>query len=339
MFIDNKYIGLISNRLHLFKRKGDSYNFRCPLCGDSTRDKHKARGYIIHKNNSTFYYCHNCNASLTFGNFLKAVEPDLFGQYVQECYIEKNGPKSSAQVIDITKISPPKFISDSPLKSLKKISQLDPSHPAKRYVMSRKIPPAFHYKLFYAPKFKTWINSIIPNKFDLDSKDEPRLVIPLIDTKNRCFGVQGRSFSSTGVRYITIIFDENVPKIFGLDAVDFSKKTYVLEGPLDSMFLPNAVAMVGSNGVDVIGRVASQHAGNLVFVYDNEPRNKDICKLMDKVIENGYNIVLWPSTILNKDINEMVVSGNMSTADIQHVIDSNTFNGLKASLIMASWRK
>lgn len=338
MYIDAKYIGLISSRLTLFKRKGDSYNFRCPICGDSQRDKHKSRGYLIRKNNNTFFYCHNCNASLTFGNFLKVVDPALSAEYSQEMYLEKNGVKSVAAP-DITKIQTPKFIIDSPLKSLKKISQLDHEHPAKRYVMARKIPPFFHYRLFYAPKFKTWVNSIIPDKFNVEDNDEPRLVIPLIDKDNRCFGVQGRAFSSTTIRYITIIFDDSKPKVFGLDTVDFTKKTYVLEGPVDSMFLPNAIAMVGSNGQKVIEEIAGNYKNNIVFVYDNEPRNKEICSLMDKVIERGYNIVLWPDTVLNKDVNEMIVKGNLSSKDIQQVIDSNTFNGLKASLIMAKWRK
>ena len=339
MFIDSKYIGLISNRLLLFKRRGDSYNFRCPICGDSQRDKHKTRGYLIRKSNNTFYYCHNCNASLTFSNFLKYVDPELYNQYTQEVYIEKNGVKVQSSELDLTKIQTTRFITDSPLKSLKRISQLDHDHPAKRYVVSRKIPPNLHYKLFFAPKFKTWVNTIIPEKFDIENGDEPRMVIPLIDKDNRCFGVQGRSFSAVGVRYITIIFDENKPKIFGMDTVDFTKKTYVLEGPIDSMFLPNAIAMIGSNGQKVISEVAGNYMSNLVFVYDNEPRNKEICILMDKVIENGYNIVLWPDTVLNKDINEMIAKGGMTPLEVQQIIDSNTFSGLKASLIMAKWRK
>ena len=160
----------------------------------------------------------------------------------------------------------------------------------------------------------------------------------MIDSNQDCFGIQGRSFKPDGIRYITIIFDDTKPKIFGLDSVDFSKKTYITEGPIDSMFLPNAVAMAGSNGVKTIDNIAFEYKQNIVFVYDNEPRNKDICKIMDKVIESGYNIVFWPDHILQKDINEMVMGG-IDPADIRLILDNNTYSGLQAKMKMVTWRK
>lgn len=335
MYIDDKYIGLISNRLSLFKRRGGDYNFRCPLCGDSQTNKNKARGYLIRKSDKMLYYCHNCNASMMFAKFLSIVDGELSKQYVQECFIERNTGAKPAFIVEEKKEY---SIKDTPLKGLKKVSQLDPFHPAKRYIMKRKIPTVYHHKLFYVPKFKNWVNSIIPGKFEAN-EDEPRLIIPLFDSNQKCFGVQGRSFKSTGVRYITIIFDESKPKLFGLDTVDFTKKTYVTEGPIDSMFLPNAVAMVGSNGIRVVEEQAGEYKNNLVFLYDNEPRNKDICKLMDQVIDRGYNIVIWPQHILNKDINEMIVDGGIPAHDLQLIIDVNTYNGMRASLVMSTWRK
>ena len=337
MYIDDKYIGLISNRLALFKRKGPTYNFRCPLCGDSQTNKNKTRGYLIRKSDKMLFYCHNCNASMAFGKFLSIVDSELSKQYVQECFIERNAGKERT-VVTSTPLSTSITFKNSPLNGLKKVSQLEPFHPAKRYIMKRKIPTTFHHKLFYVSKFKKWVNSIIPDKFNPEN-DEPRLLIPLVDSEQNCFGVQGRSFKSDGIRYITIIFDERKPKLYGLDSVDFTKKTYVTEGPIDSMFLPNAIAMVGSNGIGVVEEVAGEHKNNLVFVYDNEPRNKDICALMDKVIEKGYNIVIWPEHILNKDINEMILLGGIPAHNLQLIMDANTFSGIRASLVMSKWRK
>lgn len=335
MYIDDKYIGLISNRLTLFKRRGGDYNFRCPLCGDSQSNKNKARGYLIRKSDKMLYYCHNCNASMMFAKFLSIIDSELSKQYVQESFIERNvGATPDVSVTEKKQYN----IKGSPLKDLKKVSQLDPFHPVKRYIMKRKIPTIFHHKLFFAPKFKKWVNSIIPDKFEVED-DEPRLIIPFFDADQRCFGVQGRSFKSTGIRYITIIFDESKPKIFGLDEVDFTKKTYVTEGPIDSMFLPNAISMAGSNGIRVVEEIAGVHKNNLIFIYDNEPRNKDICRLMDQVIEKGYNIVIWPQHILNKDINEMIMDGGIPAHDLQLIIDVNTYNGMRASLVMSTWRK
>ena len=338
IYIDNKYIGLISARLPLFKRRNDSYNFRCVLCGDSQTHKHKTRGYIYRKDNSMLYYCHNCHASMSLGNFLKIIDPELYKEYVQENFIEKNAAANVISKPDITQIVRPKYITDSPLKKLKKVSQLDWDHPVKKYVSKRKIPTKFHAKLFYAPKFKRWINEIIPDKFSDVEHDEPRLIIPLIDSDQNCFGIQGRGFKSDGIRYITIIFDDTKPKIYGLDAVDFNQRVYVTEGPIDSMFLPNAIAMAGSDGVRVINELAGNNKKNIVFVYDNEPRNKDICKIMDKVIEMGYNTTFWPDHIEQKDINDMVLAG-IKPVDIKLIIDNNTYVDLQAKMKMVTWRK
>ena len=339
-YIDNKFVGLVSARLSLFKRRGGSYNFRCPICGDSQSNKHKARGYLYPKGNSLLYYCHNCHASMSFGNFLKHVDPNVHTEYVQEVFKEKHGNQEKKEP-DITSFAKPKFITNSPLKGLKKVSQLDWDHPVKKYINGRLIPTRFHSKLFYAPKFKKWVNGIIPQKFSEESvkNDEPRLIIPLIDADNNCFGVQGRSFKPDGIRYITIIFDDTKPKIYGLDDVDFSNKVYVTEGPIDSMFLPNAIAMAGSDGVRVIDSIAGQYKNNIVFVYDNEPRNKDICAIMEKVIDLGYNIAFWPESTEYKDINDMVLKGNTSPEKIKQVIDNNTYQGLQAKMKFTTWRK
>lgn len=273
------------------------------------------------------FYCHNCLASMSFGKFLKQIDQQLWEEYNQEKFIEKNS-NTAPQTPDITKVVWPKYRLESPLRFLKKISSLDPEHPAKRYVVKRKIPPHFHYKLFYAPKFKAWVNNIIPGKFK-DGEDEARLIIPFLDKEGNCFGVQGRSFKPDGIRYITIIFDENKPKVFGLDDCDFSKPVYVLEGPIDSMFVPNALAMAGADvSLDILPH-------NATFIYDNEPRNTQIVKRMEKVIESGYNIVIWPGNIQTKDINDMVMIG----IDPVKVIRENTFNGLEAKMRIVQWKK
>ncbi len=338
IYIDNKYIGLISARLPLFKRRSDTYNFRCPLCGDSQTHKHKTRGYAYKKGDSLLYYCHNCHASMSFGNFLKILDPEVYKQYIHEKFMEKNAAKTVPVKPDISRIERPKYLIDSPIKNLKKVSQLAWDHPVKKYINNRQIPTRYHSKLFYVSKFKKWVNTIIPEKFKSEDNDEPRLIIPLIDKDQNCFGVQGRSFKPDGIRYITIIFDDTKPKIYGLDEADFSRKLYVTEGPIDSMFISNSIAMAGSDGVRVIDEMAGEYKQNVVFVYDNEPRNKDICAIMDKVIDKGYNIVFWPDTIQQKDINDMVLAG-MSPTDIKLVIDTNTYNGLQAKMKMVAWKK
>lgn len=335
-YIDTKFIGLLSNRLQRFKRLSDNtFTFRCPICGDSQKNKSKTRGYIYQKTDKALFFCHNCQASMLFGNLLKTVDPELFRDYTHEKFIDKNSAEPKASPVDITKIVHPKYITDSPLRSLKKVSQLEWNHPVKQYINKRMIPTRFHAKLFYAPKFKKWVNTIVPDKFNTEDGDEPRLIIPFLDKEKNCFGIQGRSFKKDGLRYITIMFDENKPKIFGLDDVDFSKLVYIVEGPIDSMFLPNAIAMAGSSAASSFLTGLTR---NFVMVMDNEPRNEQIIKQVEKHIDNGYNVCMWPDYIPYKDVNDMVMGG-MTSDEIKAVIDSNTFNGLQAKMRLVSWRK
>lgn len=340
-WIDQKYIGLVSNRLQRFKRVNNTtFNFRCPLCGDSKTNKFKARGYIVEKPVvGTLYYCHNCHESISLLNFLKRVEPTLAEEYKRDKFIDKNEeqPVQKEEAPDISKVVVPTFLKgNSPLKQLKKISQLMPEHPVKKYVQKRKIPPELHYKLFYAPKFKEWVNTIVPEKFSEESlaNDEPRLIIPFLDRDGNLFGFQGRGFQKDGIRYITIMIDQMKPKVFGLDTINEEGKIFVVEGPIDSMFLPNCVAMAGSSvRLDTI--FPTKPKNELVVVMDNEPRNKQIVERIDKYIDEGYNVCIWPENVVEKDINDMVLAG----LDPETIIQQNTFSGLTAKAKLTQWKK
>ena len=330
-FVDIQYAQMLSGRLDNFRIRNTApykINFRCPICGDSQKSRSKARGWLLERENKFSYYCHNCGASQGFQYFLKTIDPLLYNDYIAEKFVAK--ANNSVQETDITsfKTKKPVFKKD-PLKKLKKVSQLAPDHAIKRYISKRQIPSHHHYRLYYAPKFKTWINEIIPNKFEHVGKDEPRLVIPFLDDKGKVFGVSARGFNPEGIRYITIMFDER-PKIFGLDKVNFNEPYYIVEGAIDSFFLSNAIAM---NGAEGNGNAANERA---IYVFDAEPRNKEIHKRMEKVIKNGHKICIWPNDVPGKDINEMYLNG---MTDVEKVIEDNTYQGLQAELKLASWRK
>lgn len=333
IWLDRKYINVISSQLRNFKWIDNTRaRASCPLCGDSNTNKHKARLYFLGDTDHYHIYCHNCFGSLPFSKFLERVNNEVYKEYTLECVKEKAGliekPKEPALIF-----KHPKFMkAGSPLRQIKKVSQLLPDHFAKQYVESRKIPHDVHYKLFFAPKFNEWVNTIIPDKLPTNY-DEPRLVIPFFDTDGEMFAFQGRSFSQTSTqRYITIVIDRSKPKIYGLDKVDTSKKFYVVEGPIDSLFLPNCVAMAGSDvSLDLI-------SDNGVFVYDNEPRNKEIVSKIKNVIDKGRKVVIWPNSLSSKDINGMVLDG-LTQNHIVSVIDSNTYSHLEAQLKFVTWKK
>ena len=333
-FVELKYATMLSNRLERFKIKNTNpykINFRCHVCGDSQKSKIKARGWLLESNTThTFtYFCHNCGVSQSFTNFLKNLDNMLYNDYITEKYIDKRKSEEKTVTKQENSFATPKPVFGDPLQKIKKISQLSADHPVKQYIQKRQIPSAQHYRLYYAPKFMTWINSIIPNKFEKFEKDHPRLILPFIDEKGKCFGVSARGFDPNGLRYISIMFEDK-PKIFGLDKVNFNKKYYIVEGALDSLFLNNAIAMAGADG--------NTHflPANGVFVFDNEPRNKEIHKRIEKLIRDGKSVCIWPSSIQQKDINDMILAG---LQNIEKIIDANTFTGLEAKLKLMSWRK
>lgn len=330
-FIDSKYIGLVSPRLQKFKQvKSNLYNFRCPYCGDSQRYKNKARGYIYQLKNDHNFKCHNCGVSRTFTNFLKDMDNVLYDQYVMERY--KNGLTGKN-----SNTPEPKFNFKAPVFSKKAfdlptIAELNKEHLARAYLENRKIPDKFLNKIYYCENFKQWTNQQ-KQTFDSIQNDEPRIIIPLIN-KGEIFGFQGRSLrKNSKVKYITIILDEKHPKIYGLDNVDWTKTVYIVEGPIDSMFVENSIAMVGAD-LDLMFLI-SNYETDFVVIYDNEKRNKQIVDRMMKAIDLKLPLVIWPNEIQEKDINDMVLSG----LDVNSVIKSNTYQGLEAKVKLTNWKR
>ena len=319
-FVDVKYINLISSRFQKFKRvKNNLYNFRCPICGDSQTNKNKARGYLYQIKNNTNYKCHNCGINVSFNNFLKQIDTQIHKQYIFEKFKEGNTGKNFTTQAPILKFEAPKF---KPKLDLPKASE---NPVAKAYLENRKLNPDNYY---YTEKFKEWTNSLRPT-FDNVSKDEPRIIIPLF-YQNILVGFQGRALGPSKVKYITIMLIDDAPKIYGLDKVQKDKTVYITEGPFDSTFISNSIALCGADGdVDKWG------ISDPVWVYDNEPRNREILSRISRVIEMGQKVIIWPSTIKEKDINDMVLSG----LDVQSVIESNTYSGLEAKLKFTTWKK
>ena len=334
LYIDRKYVSLLSPKLERFTQKSDYlWNFRCPICGDSSKNKLKMRGYIYRRKNDLFFSCHNCGASHTFGTLLSLTDQSLYKAYQLECYSEGAGPTVKRPSFSFVNTKPV-FKKKAVVIDLPSIESLPNNHIAKEYVKTRMIPEKYHTELYYAENFREFVISIIPT-YEKKLFDEPRLVIPFYDEENNLLGFQGRDLLKSKVKYITIKLSDDNKKVYGLNHVDKSKRIYVVEGPIDSTFLYNSIATMDASLLSIIPSVGNH---DYVFVFDNEPRNKDIVKHMKKAIEIGKNICIWPNHIQQKDINEMICSG-LSSAAIQSIIDSNTFSNHQAMLEFATWKK
>ena len=319
--IDAKYISLVSSRLQKFKKvKADLYNFRCPICGDSQKNKNKARGYMYVVKNNTNFKCHNCGASLSLNNFLKKIDTTLYKQYTLEKF--KEGHTGRNFVID-----EPEFKFKKPIfKKKLNLPKASENNFGKEYLTKRKLDPD---KFYFAENFMEWSNTQ-KQTFDRIIKDEPRIIIPLYDESKTLIGFQGRALKSSTTKYITVMLDEEAPKIYGLETIDRKLPIYVVEGPFDSTFVNNSVALCGSDG-----DLGYLKGSDLILVYDNEPRNREIVNRIERCIERNQRVVIWPNNIIEKDINDMVLAGH----DVMSMLKSNTYSGLEAKVKFNSWKK
>jgi hypothetical protein len=319
--VDSKYIGLVSSRLQKFKKvKNNLYNFRCPICGDSQKNKNKTRGYLYQVKNNTNFKCHNCGASMSFNNFIKTLDGTLHKQYTMEKFKEGHTGKN--------------FVVESPKLEFKKpvfkksidLPKASTNQVAKEYLERRKLNPD---KFYYADRFKWWSNTQ-KQTFDTIGRDEPRIIIPLYDEEKNMIGFQGRALNKSPNKYITIMIQEEAPKIYGLETIDRKLPIYVVEGPFDSTFISNSVALCGSDG-----DLGYLEGSDTILVYDNEPRNREIVKRIGKCIDRNQRVVIWPSNIVEKDINDMILAGH----NVMDVLKLNTYSGLQAKIKFNNWKK
>ena len=326
-YIDVKFVNLISPYLQQFKKKGDFlWNFRCPYCGDSKKNRTKARGFVFRKKNDLFYKCHNCGVGATLGNLIKEVDSKTYDDYILERY--KSGSQNNTPKPEF-KFDVPIFRKKGIFKDLKSFTDLPEKHPARKIVEERLIPKEHWGDLYLCDLFYKFTNTLIPNKFPSLDGDHPRLLIPFRDEEGEIFAYQGRAFGKEQPKYLTIKLEER-DKIFGLNRVDKSKHVYVVEGPIDSLFLDNCIAIAGADVPNL--------DCDFTVVFDNEPRNRELLKQIKKTIDKGHKICLWPKTIKYKDINDMVIAG-YNKEEIKEIINDNTFSGATAQLKFTEWRR
>lgn len=332
-WIDRKYAGLLSARLDRFEIKQHQpylANFRCPVCGDSKKNKWKARGFLFTKKGGLFFKCHNCNHSSSLGSLIKQLDPNMYKQYVMERYAESgHRTQSHANVATVFDFAQPTFKQKSILDEL-----FEPvtDTPAQEYLQQRFIPKDKWSMLYYVDDASK-LEQLDEKYQDRIIGNDQRLVLPFYDAQGELVGVSARALGDSKLRYITVRINENHPMIFNLDKVDMQRTIYVTEGPIDSLFVDNAIA-VGNSDLKSISNVLPKE--NVVLVFDNQPRNQQLVNVMQTAIDQDYSMVIWPSSIEQKDINEMVIDG---VTDIQSIIDKNTYRGLKLALRFNSWKK
>lgn len=333
-FIDTKYLNMVSHKLPLFKKKKtDLWNCRCIICGDSRTNKNKARGYFYRQKNDMYYKCHNCLASQHFGTFLKNLDNHVYQQYVFERYSKgENGPKAHTKAEEfVYQYSKVEFKPKPLIETIAtKLSELPDDNEAVQYCLTRKIPRDKFNGLYYINSVKN-IQVIAPEYSSIKT-EEPRLLLPFYNEQSELTGVTMRAMRGEALRYIMIKLMEDEPLIFGMNNIDKTKPVYVVEGPIDSLFLPNAIACAGTsfNKLESLDLPKNE----MTIVFDNQPRNTEVCRLVEKYIKLNYQVCIWPCSIKEKDINDMIEN----KIAVEQVIRENTYQGLMAQLKLTEWR-
>ena len=329
---DTKFLLQLSPRLDRFKKVRDYlWNFRCPHCGDSTKSKIKARGYVYRKKSDLYFKCHNCGMGQSVGNLIKEIDPSLHKHYVMERYKSGENGKGKTKAPEF-KFDAPKFKPKRTTIQLPSIGSLPKEHYARVYYEARQIPKEFMDKIFYTEDFKKWAQSVCQVDYSTLTQGEPRLVIPFFDKDNKLIGAQGRALRESKIRYVTVKIHEDCPKVFGLERWNPKEHTYLVEGPIDSLFLPNCLAMGGGDlsSSDFLDK------SKTTLVFDNEPRNNEIGFRMLSLLRRGWSVCVWPHT-KGKDINEMILK-EQSIDKILNNINMNTYSGQRGEWEVRMWK-
>jgi hypothetical protein len=339
MYLEQKYIGFVSGRLERFKRiSNGGYNFRCPICLDSERHKNKARGYLLPRKGTYWYFCHNCTASLPFQKLLKTLDLPLHRDYVREL-IRDRSPAS--QVEEPVREAPEGALGrlEEGIAGLKRVVDLGQFHYARLYINGRKLPKERVAELLYCDKFQTFTNEILPGKFEKVTHDDARIIIPFRDMQGKLFGYQGRSLDHNSyVKYISIVADEGRTATYGLDRLDPNKEFFAFEGPFNSMFIDNSMAACGSSIVPSMLRLGFNR-DHSILVFDNSKRTREVVSKIEEAIDVGFRVVIWPDYIEGEDVNDMVKDYGMTASEVSDIMHKNVFQGLRAKNRFAKWKR
>ncbi len=339
LWLERKYLSQVVSLLDMAKWKNENtLNHRCPYCGDSAKNTYKARGYHFQVGQNFVYKCHNCGKSTSSVNFLKDHFPMIHKEYIKE-WLKENG-KAPRQK-KMPSANEFKFTPREEVLNMKRIDltavcfRANEKGVARDFLESRKIPESKIQDLWFVPQAQSL--GLLSNKYkDRVLGDDPRIVIPFFDESGELVGISGRAINDSPLRYLTMRFLDDVPLIYNIDKVDKSKTIYVTEGPIDSLFLPNAISVGGSD----FKKIDDSIKENAILIYDNEPRNTEILKKINEVIDLGWSVCIWDDRRVSdiKDINDMVLNG-LSQDEIVDIITSNTYSGLSAKVKLKEYAK
>ncbi len=295
------------------KKYQNTFNAECPVCKEGKSAGRTRRLYYFP--NKQYFYCHNCCRSWRPLDWIKEVAHLTFPEIVK-----RNNEK--IQEIPQQKIKTVKEpatvleLEDLPTNS---IDLTDPRQ-IEYYKHSKFVKLAKEYceqrRLFEA------VNSC--KKFFVSLEDKVhknRLVIPFYDESNQVACYQTRALTNNQFpRYLTKFGEKG---LFNINNVASEVPyIFVFEGPIDSMFVRNGVAIAALAPTHKQEtKLRSMLGYELIYVFDNDKNNKQTAKRIEKHIKEGKRVFMWPSEFRQfKDFNEICCQLKMNEIPWQFVV-------------------
>lgn len=359
-YVDMMFMRRASVYLEKFKDTGNGvFNCRCPICGDSRKDKTKARGYLIDKGENVIYHCHNCGSPevRSLGKLINFLSPSLYQEYRREKFGNKF--KTNNKSVNPDDYDDPakdlfidkEFLQENNLERKKRASErllkdciplplLEEDHKAWVYLNSRKLAKGDIEKLYYLDNINKLTSKIDKYK-DTTFPNHDAIMIPFVDFEGIINCIQLRIMvEKTKMRYVTLYINEDKSKaIYGLNYIDKEKTVYACEGPFNSMFLDNAIAFAGSSQSNKINFI-KDYIKDYVIVYDPDYKiNVQVRKIIEKTINQGHKVVLYDDKYFktDDDINDVVIRLGWTKKELMDYIESRTFSGLNAKLELSKY--
>lgn len=339
LHIDMQWMNRISVGLQRFKKvKSNTWCCRCPVCGDSKTDSKKTRFFFYVRKQSMNVMCHNCGYSRSFFMFMKEHNASQFEDYKRETLFDTFTQSSERATQANTLIQEEKpvvattgGITMAEFATLAtNMQDLPLTHAASTFLQKRAFTGREMSRLFYTDDFKAVAARLNPEAGKNLINGEPRILIPFVNPRGTIEIFQGRALKDSKMKYITIKEHDDVEKIYGAYHLDPTQTSYCVEGPIDSLFVDNCIATCDAN---LIRSTAD------VLIFDNQCRNKEVCRYMEQAIEEGRSLVIWPHSPVKKiDINDMIKMG-MSRKGLMEVIEQSTFKGLTAKMKFMQWKR
>ena len=318
----------------LKSRNNSEITFRCPICGDSKKNRLKKRGYFYRKTGT--FYCFNCGTNMTGYDFLKAICPkDVFDRIIQDYKVLNFDNIVRGRKVEAIQ----------PQRSTFEILAPNPSY---RYLLDAKwvVKPLSDYAKHCLDDRKIPVGSRNMLKSIVDPNGREFILIQYI-WDDSCIYHQlwnASKYDINGQGSVKYIFpkDENInfqPKpVFNIGNVDVSHHSiYCTEGVFDSLFIKNGVALGGRSLTDYQYRMLTElyprHKIVLAFDHDYAGMSSSI-----KHAEKYPNISFLDISDLmeaagTKDLNDFVkVTGRSDVFMNENFLKERTISAFQVEM-------